>query len=181
MKLAFLAAFTLISGSVAEPLPAEKPSLSEFIKEQQLTLPALFRFEQTRTIQGLPRPLISKGTLNISEDNIEWRTTHPVQQLLVVSAEGIVDKHSDTNFRGSEIIARLLMAVLSGDVKKIERNFYYAIRQPCIELKPRNESVARFIQSIESCGSPKLDTIRLKEPAGNSSVIQLYYSDEASS
>lgn len=157
--------------------PTDDATLADFISAQQLTVPAHFHFKQSRTIRGLPRPLMSQGQLYITADAIEWRTTHPLQQRLTITAKGIVEDGADNSMRGSEIIATLLMAILRGDSEQIERNFHYTIDydgdKACLDLTPRNKVISQFVQRIESCGSPKLDTIELLEQGGNRSIIAL--------
>ena len=152
---------------------AEENPTATFLAEQQLSLPAQFSFRQQRFISGLPRPLTSSGVLTITADVIEWHTQQPVAQHLTISATGIVDTQQDQTMRGGEVIANILLAVLSGNVQNIEQHFSVAMNGDCAQLTPRDSALNQFIAHMNTCGSPQLERIELHERNGNHSVITL--------
>ncbi|MGQ4277285.1 outer membrane lipoprotein carrier protein LolA [Pseudidiomarina sp. E22-M8] len=155
-------------------LNAKETKLEAFITAQKLELPAQFTFVQERTLRGLPQPLISSGRIEIFADQVIWHTERPFEQSLIISQDGIVEQLGATPLRGSEMMAQLLLAVLQGDIEVIRENFLDAPAEAnCITLVPRNTNIREFVDSIASCGLPKLERIELQENADNSSIIRL--------
>ncbi|OZB05801.1 MAG: hypothetical protein B7X54_04335 [Idiomarina sp. 34-48-12] len=160
---------SLVTGSSQ----ASETSIETFMAAQKVPLPAHYSFIQQRTIQGLPRPLTSSGELLINNDSIHWETKKPIAQSLQITAAGIVDTQSETQIRGGEVIAQLLLAVLAGDLDKINTHFKVTINGECAVLTPQAKPLSQFITHIDTCGSPQLNRIKLYEVNGNNSVIAL--------
>lgn len=171
LLIVFILSVTLLTGLPS--VGAEEDRITALLAEQQLSLPAQFSFQQQRFINGLPRPLTSRGELTIADDVIEWHTQQPVAQHLTISATGIVDAQQDQALRGGEIIANILLAVLSGDVQSINQHFSITVNNNCAQLTPRNSALSQFIAHMNTCGSPQLERIELHERNGNHSVITL--------
>ena len=170
MLLPLLLSAVLLGSEARAEVPQLAPEVVEFLQQQQQPLPFVVEFEQKRTIQGLPRPLLSSGQLTIAADEVIWHTQQPLDQKLVINATGI---HSDEQpkLRGSEVIAELLLAVLQGDANAIARNFATELQEECLVLTPKLQQLQQFVASIESCGVAAIETIRLVEQQGNQSVI----------
>lgn len=165
----------IVAGALSSTtLHAAQDQLADFVAAQKLELPAQFSFIQERQIRGLPRPLVSSGSIEIYANQVIWQTEEPFSQQLIISPDGITEQESETPVRGSAMMAQLLLAVLQGNINVIRDNFLTGPSDAnCILLVPRSDRVREFVESISSCGSPKLERIELQEPAGNSSIIKL--------
>lgn len=167
-------AILLFGVLTALPAHAEEPPLSPevlaFLQQQQQPLPFAVTFEQQRTITGLPRPLLSSGKLTIAADKVVWHTQEPLDQQLVITAEGI-QNDDQTKLRGSEVIGQLLLAVLQGNAQTIAANFAVQLQDTCLVLTPKLSQLQQFVQRIESCGGEQIERIRLIEQQGNQSDI----------
>ncbi|WP_417690415.1 outer membrane lipoprotein carrier protein LolA [Pseudidiomarina sp.] len=150
--------------------PKLAPAVVDFLQQQQQPLPFVVSFEQQRTIQGLPRPLLSSGRLTIAADEVIWHTQQPLEEKLVINATGI-HSNEQSKLRGSEVIAKLLLAVLQGDASAIGDNFTTKLQGTCLILTPKLQQLQQFVASIESCGVTAIETIRLVEQQGNQSMI----------
>lgn len=152
---------------------AEESPTAAYLAAQQLSLPAQFDFQQQRFIRGLPRPLASSGELSITTDLIQWHTQQPVAQQLTISASGIIDVQQGQAIRGGEVVASILLAVLSGNTQTLEQHFAMTMNNDCAQLTPRAAALSQFIARIDTCGSPQLERVELHERNGNYSIITL--------
>ncbi|WP_258241014.1 outer membrane lipoprotein carrier protein LolA [Pseudidiomarina homiensis] len=157
----------------AKEQPLE-PEVLAFLQQQQQPLPFAVDFEQQRTIQGLPRALLSSGTLTVAADKVVWHTKEPLDQRLVITATGI-QPDGEAAMRGSAVIAQLLLAVLQGDAEAIDKNFSVQLAADCLTLTPKLEQLQQFVQAIESCGNSSIERIQLIEQQGNRSSITFHY------
>lgn len=153
----------------AEDAPSD--ALKSFLAAQQQPLPLHVNFVQRRSIEGLPRPLVSEGELTITATQVLWHTQQPLQQQLTISAEGITAGGDGTTMRGSEVVAQLLLAVLQGDAEALAQNFSYQQAEHCLALQPKAAQLQQFIREITSCGSAGIEQVTIEETQGNRSVI----------
>lgn len=135
-----------------------------------------YQFEQARHIQGLPRPVISRGYLEVGEDTLRWVVQHPVASEIRISEQGIreISGEQDTVIEGSEFAARLLVAVLQQDYEFLNEYFLTEERSPqCMDLLPQRRFLQEQYERIELCGDAQLERLLLHEVDGGHTDIQL--------
>lgn len=150
---------------------ATEHDLAQFLAAQQQALPLQVDFVQKRSIQGLPRPLRSEGSLTITATQVLWHTQQPMEQQLTITAEGITAGAAEQRMRGSEMVAQLLLAVLQGDAEALQQNFNYQVVENCLNLQPKATQLQQFIEQISSCGQAGIEQVTIEETQGNRSVI----------
>lgn len=179
------AAILLIS-SVILPVPAvaQTPSVAQVPSgAQEATLDSVCRslteypvtagsFVMQRRIASLPRDLRSSGTFVICGEGIAWNTTRPLQTLLAVTGDKIIQRLPDgsTNVMDGagnqtfQSIATTLSALFSGDRAALEENFQVSFSSSggswTMTLLPKDRSVASVMTTITMEGTQGL-------PGGN--------------
>ena len=155
---------------------------------RRLENPAVLRgeFEQTKTIKGFKRPLVSKGTFVMARDKgVQWVTAQPFASTVVVTRERLLtlgesgaNRQIDTRQDpGLKAVNDMLMALLAGDVKALAERFQaegalQGAQGWRLALKPRDANLAGFITRIELEGSRHVDSVNLHEASGDASRIR---------
>lgn len=157
---------------------------------RRLENPAVLRgeFEQTKTIKGFKRPLVSKGTFVMARDKgVLWATAQPFASTVVVTRERLLtlgesgaSRQVDTRQEpGLRAVNDMLMALLGGDVKALAERFtaegaLQGAQGWRLALKPRGAALAGFITRIELEGSRHVDSVNLHEASGDASRIRFF-------
>lgn len=143
-------------------------------------------FEQTKTLAGFKKPLVSKGTFVIDRTRgVQWITTTPFASTLVVTrerlttwGEGGSKQQLDTKREpGLRAVNDLIMGMLSGDLKVLAARFdTKGAMKPSqswsLSLTPKEAGLAGFIKVIDIDGGRHVDLVRMVEPSGDVSVIR---------
>lgn len=157
---------------------------------RRLENPAVLRgeFEQTKTIKGFKRPLVSKGTFVMARDKgVQWITAQPFASTVVVTRERLLtlgesgaSRQIDTRQEpGLKAVNEMLMALLAGDVKALAERFQaegalQGAQGWRLALKPRDATLAAFITRIELEGGRHVDSVNLHEASGDASRIRFF-------
>lgn len=157
---------------------------------RKLENPAVLRgeFEQTKSIKGFKRPLVSKGTFVMARDKgVQWITSQPFASTVVVTRERLLtlgesgaSRQIDTRQEpGLRAVNEMLMALLAGDVKALAERFQtegalQGAQGWRLALKPRDAAMASFITRIELEGSRHVDIVNLHEASGDASRIRFF-------
>jgi len=157
---------------------------------RRLENPAVLRgeFEQTKTIKGFKRPLVSKGTFVMARDKgVQWITAQPFASTVVVTRERLLtlgesgaSRQIDTRQEpGLKAVNEMLMALLAGDVKALAERFQaegalQGAQGWRLALKPRDAALAAFITRIELEGGRHVDSVNLHEASGDASRIRFF-------
>ncbi|MES2091240.1 MAG: outer membrane lipoprotein carrier protein LolA [Pseudomonadota bacterium] len=154
---------------------------------RRLDNPAVLRgeFDQTKTLKGFKRPLLSHGRFVMARDRgIQWITSEPFASTLVVTRERLltvsdgVSQQVDTRQEpGLRAVNDMLMALLAGDVKALAGRFQSegalsGSQGWRLILIPRDTGLARFIARIELEGDRHVTHVRLFEASGDDSHIR---------
>lgn len=159
--LSCLAPASAETGSSLPPWPALEGSM---------------QFVQHKTLQGLPRPLQSSGEIIISDQQLQWITTAPVQQKLLISRAGVNQWQQQewVAVAGSKFVGQLLLAVLQQDQAFIQQHFSIkASGDNCYQLSPDMAPLTTLFRDIKLCGAAYLSRVQLTEQNGNLTAIQL--------
>jgi hypothetical protein len=134
-------------------------------------------FTQLKSLQGLPVPLRSSGTIELQEAELLWHTTAPVEQKLKISAAGVSQwqQQDYVALAGSEFVGQLMLAVLHQDLAFIQQHFsLQGGIAHCTLLQPRQAPLNQLFRQIELCGEQQLQQLTLQEVNGNKTVIALH-------
>ena len=143
-------------------------------------------FEQTKSLSGFKKPLISKGTFVIDRvKGVQWITATPFSSTLVVTRERLTTWGQDGNKQqldtkrepGLRAVNDLIMAMLSGDLKVLATRFQTngsmkSAQAWNLSLTPKEAGLAGFIKNIDIDGARHVEQVRIVEPSGDVSVIR---------
>jgi hypothetical protein len=143
------------------------------------------RFDQTKQLAGLKKPLASSGRFCLAADKgVVWRTLQPFPSTLRVTRDEIVqtqggrialrlDAKQEPTVR---LINGVLFSLLAGDMAQLETLFEVdgAIRGNAwnVALKPREPGLAKAIAGIALDGDAYVKSITIIEPNGDRSSIR---------
>lgn len=134
-------------------------------------------FVQTKHLQGIPRPLVSRGYVELSAERVEWVTETPVFNRIIVTPQGVHEQKSDVEQRisGSESVGQLMLALLNHDYEYLQHYFrVQPTQQDCLLLTPSREPLTSFYQTITACGNEHLESVELQETQGSRTSIQFH-------
>lgn len=181
-----------LAGLAMAALPARAQTSPDLLTavSQRLGNPPVLRgeFEQTKTLKGFKRPLVSKGSFVMARDRgVQWVTVQPFASTLVVTRERLVtlgesgvQQQIDTRQEpGLRAVNEMLMALLAGDVKALSARFktegsLQGSQGWQLVLTPREAALAGFIARIELEGDRHVKLVDLKEASGDDSRIRFF-------
>lgn len=125
-------------------------------------------FSQSRQLAALPVPLQSSGRMLFScKAGLIWQTTEPIVEAIVYTKTG-------SNFKvGNEAnvseltdlihgnMSNFLLAIMAGDFSALEQRFVIASQKGETVLTPKDETTARFLQTIRITKTDDGATVRL--------------------
>jgi len=142
------------------------------------------RFDQSKQLAGLKKPLTSNGRFCVVADKgVLWRTLHPFPNTLRLTRDEIV------HFQGNRVTMRLdakqeptvrminglLFAVLTGDLKQLETRFELDAtihdNSWSVALKAREPAMAKAIGSIALRGDAHVKNVVINESSGDRTSI----------
>ncbi|GIC76890.1 outer membrane lipoprotein carrier protein LolA [Moritella sp. F3] len=169
------------SGQI-QPSAAPLDLLSQF---KPLTI-ASGTFVQNKFFTVLKNPVISTGELYLDQSlGFVWHTSKPIESTMLLKGDGLftIDhRQQQTKINNATPIATVLMSALSGDLTALESQFSLAATSPakassasqtCIELTPKDATIAKVMRVIELCGSETVEHLVLFETSGNRTEIAL--------
>ena len=185
-----LAAFAMAFGIGGHTGAANADQTSDLLGGINLVIerPDVLRgnFEQTKTLAGFKKPLVSKGTFVIDRARgVQWITTAPFASTLVVTRERLTTwdeggrtQQLDTKREpGLRAVNDLIMGMLSGDLKVLATRFdtkgvMKSAQSWSLSLTPKDAGLAGFIKAIDIEGGRHVDEVRMVESSGDLSVIR---------
>lgn len=134
-------------------------------------------FVQTKHLEGIPRPLVSRGYVELSAERVEWVTESPVFNRIIVTQQGVHELKSEVeqHISGSEPVGQLMLALLNQDYQYLQDYFVVeSSLEHCLTLTPSREPLMSLYRVIEACGDKHLDSVMLHETQGSHTEIQLH-------
>ncbi len=169
----------LFTASLATAQDCDLDSVCRSLTEYEATTGS---FVMKRNIASVNRELSSSGDFIICGEGIAWNTTKPLQTLLAVTEDKIIQRLPDGSkniMDGSgnqtfKSIASTLSSLFSGDRAALEENFSVAFSASgsdwTMTLRPKDSSVASVMTSIIMEGSGReetfLNSLVLQEKGG---------------
>jgi len=186
MRIATLL-LALLQAAIAHA--AEPPDAVLQAIAARLERPAVVRgeFTQERRIEGLSRPLVSRGRFVVVRgEGVLWDTAEPFPHSLRVTAQGVRVEEPAAGAAGlarastgaaPREMNRMLGALFEADLGVLDR--YFRARGELadsgwsIDLRPRADALARVFSAIVLRGDALLRTIELQEANGDHTRIRL--------
>lgn len=143
------------------------------------------RFEQTKHLAGLKKPLLSSGRFCVvPRKGVLWRTLQPFPNTLRMTRDEIVQTEGERvamrldarQEPAVRMINSVLFSLLAGDMMQLETLFDIdgAVRGNSwqVVLKPRDTMLAKAIAGVSMEGDAYLRNMTISEPGGDRSSIR---------
>jgi len=179
--LSLALAFAMAAAQAAAPMPLD--ALMEKLKRAK---PAAARFNETKEMALLDRPLESSGELLFTPpDRLEKRTTSPGSERLVVEGDTLVMERAGRRQVASlrqwpQVAAMLegIRATLAGDRARLERVYKVAVEGDAdawrLVLVPREAEVAKIVARVVLSGvQGDVRRIEIEQGDGDRSFMQI--------
>lgn len=141
-------------------------------------------FEQQKSIAVLPVPLSSSGRFSFEQGKaVVWETLVPVQSRLTLTpggisfadAQGEQKTPAQAQQAGAEIVAKIFMGVIAGELDSLQDYFNLKATGSAsewqIQLSPRSANLAAYINSIELRGREFTEQLDIREANGDKTHI----------
>lgn len=175
----------LVVSSTASAAPAAD-LLSAILTE--LAKPAVVHaeFTQEKQLRVLSRPINSRGQVTIARGaGLIWQIESPLRMSIAIGEQQMIETDSTGKRRvlggdGNRLqaeIGRVFRSLLTADQSVLER--YFALRAEGdmqhwrIELTPASAELGKFIRMLQLTGSTHIESIRVDEPNGDTTLIRL--------
>ena len=160
MTLAAALFAALVMGTTPHPAAAQDCDLDSVCRSLTAHEVTAGSFVMKRRIASLPRELASSGSFVICGGGIAWNTTSPIQTLLAVTEDRIIQQLPDGSrnvmdgagnqtFRS---IAATLSSLFSGDRDALEESFHVAFSSSggswTMTLRPKDSGIAAVMPRI---------------------------------
>jgi hypothetical protein len=144
-------------------------------------------FTQTRHLNGLRAPLVSRGQTTVAADRVDWHVTAPMDILTTITPAGITQsieggaaERVGPQGGGDAFLSSAgLFDLLVGDFSALDRHYAIA-RAPVradggwsVRLTPRAEGLARFVSYIEVVGCERVAEVEVRQANGDWMEIAL--------
>ena len=142
------------------------------------------RFDQTKELVGLKKPLASNGRFCVVADKgVLWRSLQPFPSTLRLTRDEIIQMQGDRvamrldakQEPAVRMINSVLFAALAGDLNQLEKLFEIdgAIQNNnwSVTLKPREPALAKVIGAIALEGGAYVQNVDISEASGDRTKI----------
>lgn len=160
-------------------------------------------FSQYRYLKVLKKPLVSQGEFVFAKDlGMIWQQNTPFASTLILKDKQLIQIDSQGNIninnaeqagsgnQMSELMPKLLNALLSGDIKQLEQYFTLSLQlapntegqatqQWQLGLKPTDPLLEKAIPQMVLAGDEQIQTLVLFSRNGDRSRIELSAIDES--
>jgi hypothetical protein len=176
-----LAAMTLVGASLLLLGAASVTEIQSMLAKSDVLCG---RFDQSKQLVGLKKPLTSNGRFCVVADKgALWRILQPFPNTLRVTRDAIVQLRGErvamrlnaAKEPNVQMITSLLFALLAGDIRQLENSF---IAQTAVtdsswsvKLKAREPALARLIGGIVLDGDTFVRKVTINESSGDRTEI----------
>lgn len=188
------AAETVFSYPVAED-PQRQQQLAALAEAMSTTARIEGRFTQTKRLQILTQPLISKGRFVLdAEGYFSWEIQQPFVQAyhyrdgeLIRTVDGVQEQIApadEPSLHGFFQFFSALLQLTEADLDGHFTRYFRTLESDHWELglRPKDRRMARVLEHLVVMGQgEQIDTVRLREPSGDSTELSFDYQREASS
>lgn len=136
-------------------------------------------FAQSKTVQGLSRPLRSVGSFAVVPGRgLVWRTEKPLKGELVLTPRGVfaVEGSGSRKISAGGDVLKLMDQILAGDASALERSFVVRRSSTAqgwiLDLEPKPGPLAEVFRSIRAEGSGFARSAQLSETSGDRTALR---------
>jgi hypothetical protein len=144
----------------------------------------VFAFTQTRHLNGVRAPLVSRGRAQVAEGRVDWRVTQPLDIHTVITAAGVtqsVEGGPPQRMGGGGdafLSSAGLLNLLAGDIASLSSHYDVARTTGPdggwrVRLTPKSPSMARFLSHIEAAGCARVSNVEVRQANGDWMEIAL--------
>ena len=175
---------------LASAVAAEEPAATDMTLAEvaaQLAAPAVLRgrFEQTREVKMLSKPLQSSGYFLLSRLGLYWQQEQPVASVMIADEERLLQSVGDGPLQSIDVaknpvvltFSQSFLSIFQGDEARLREHFEVSF-QPGeemgrwqISLKPVNYPVAEAIESITIDGREYIETLTVTSRSSETTTI----------
>ena len=144
-------------------------------------------FTQTRHLNGVRAPLVSRGQAVIAVERVDWRVTSPLSILTTITPTGITQtveggrpqRVSPQGGGDSFLSSAGLFNLLVGDFTSLNTHYTIARGAPgaggawTLVLTPRAAAMSRFVSAIEVGGCTRVESVEVRQANGDRMEIAL--------
>lgn len=144
-------------------------------------------FVQERHLEGVSAPLVSKGTVSLKGERMEWHSRSPFDIRTSFGPDGITQSVDGGDPQplaaGGGAVPGIgglpLVSILRGDLRKLDKYFRVSTKTkpdggPWVAvLQPLDAELAAILGTVEIDGCTEVDSVTLRRPGGDFDVIQL--------
>lgn len=144
-------------------------------------------FTQTRHLNGVRAPLVSRGRAVVAADRVDWRVTDPLDIRTTITPSGITQsieggppQRVGPQAGGDAFLSSAgLFDLLVGDFSALSTHYTVFRGAPqangawSMRLTPRSEGLARFVSHIEVGGCERVSEVEVRQANGDWMEIAL--------
>lgn len=145
------------------------------------------QFTQTRHLQGVRAPLVSRGQANVARDRVEWRVSDPVDVVTTITPAGVtqsVDGGTPQRLGpqasgGDPFLSSTgLFDLLTGDFAALRAHYEVAALPSGpdgawrLAFTPKSAALARYITRIEAAGCTRVAHVSVNQANGDRMEIE---------
>lgn len=183
---------------------ANSAELAKFSQQLSPSEQAKGKFTQKRYLKVLKKPLLSQGEFIFAKDlGVIWQQNSPFASTLILKDKQLIQIDSQGNIsvndaeqagsgsQMSEVMPKLLNALLSGDIQQLEQHFNLSLVQVQVQaqtgagvnhwqlgLKPIDPMIAKALPKLVLVGDAKIQSLVLFSANGDRSEIAFSTIDE---
>ncbi|MEJ2127502.1 MAG: outer membrane lipoprotein carrier protein LolA [Woeseiaceae bacterium] len=185
MFCAAATALCLAFAAAAEEPVATDTTLAEVAA--QLAAPAVLRgkFEQTREVRILSKPLHSSGHFVLSDLGLFWQQEQPVASILIADSERLLQSVGDGPLQSVDVarnpvvltFSQSFLSIFRGDEAQLREQFDVAFQPGTAEgrwritLNPVNYPMSEAIKSIKLDGREYIETLTVTSRSSETTTI----------
>ncbi|MET0182283.1 MAG: hypothetical protein ABW199_05300 [Caulobacterales bacterium] len=140
------------------------------------------QFTQTRHLQGVRAPLVSRGQANVTRERVEWRVSDPIEVLTTITPQGVTQsvdggapqRLGPQSGGGDPFLSSTgLFDLLTGDFAAL-RTHYDVATLPGggggawrLAFTPKSATLARYISRIEVAGCTRVAHVSVNQANGD--------------
>ena len=144
-------------------------------------------FEQSKTLQGFRKPLLTRGEFLVARgQGVWWHTRQPFESTLVVTRTRLFTRAADGSSTdaldaqaepGLRQVNELVFALLSADIEALVARFVVQVEALgpggwTMTLTPRDAQLAGFLARATLTGDRFVQGVRIDEARGDSTQIR---------
>jgi hypothetical protein len=142
-------------------------------------------FTQTRHLNGITRPLVSRGQATIAAQRVDWHVTTPVDALTTITPSSITQAIDGgapqrVNAGGDALLGSTgLFDMLTGNFDALQQHYTITPRPArpngdwSIRLTPRAAGMARALTHIDVAGCERVAEVQVQQANGDRMEINL--------